>query len=66
MTLIFQIKGWQVVKRAIGSRPRVPKSRAICDTFAPGNRVRPTASRLNSSLYRFLCCMTLLLPHHGA
>jgi hypothetical protein len=52
MTLIFQIKGWQVVKRAIGSRPRVPKSRAICDTFAPGNRVRPTASRLNSSLYR--------------
>lgn len=39
---------------------------SVADYYQGGSAKDDPASRLNSSLYRFLCCMTLLLPDRGA
>src|SRR5690606_28595600 len=57
-----------VVSNSRRQRPRIPAptpmSRAIWLMLAPGWRVRPTASRLNSSLSFLRLDMTLLFDHH--
>src|SRR5690606_6879805 len=44
----------------------IPRSRATWLALAPGSWIKPTASRLNSSLNFLRCDMALLLPHDEA